>query len=602
MTKAWSGPLAPGQSLPMRFRRIGRVTLVLASSLAASVAGLAGPTAPAAATELICEPNSSWYEAGIPETSNEITHARVRDNYTGATAEFSVEAGVQQVVEAKVTAEVSLTQSLEAEVFEVVKGKMEAKIGSSIAVLHSKTSTEKVILKNLLPTGDSYVFYDGVKQVRVGWDLVRCNSSGTSSWTSNRGTAQSYTVQQDGAVGCKQPTEVYTMPNKAQRQFCGTTTLPGSGIDPPETGPGQPANGTKAYGVTKNAVEVRATSATCQSHPSVTNCASVIGTMNIGNTITPYCQKSGQTVGSNPWWVYGRTGNGLTGWIPSWWIDYPDNVLPGVATCSAAPLPGTGASFTSDARAELVTLGEGFTFWENTSGQLQGWPWGDSTVQGSGWGGSDGRDVWFADFDGDGRKDLVQLAGDSFRVWRRNTAAYGSWPWEAEFRTGGGWTGQDPSGVWWADINGDRRADLIQHNGDQLRYFPNLPGTWGAPVVIGTGWGGSDPRAVYFADTNADGRAEMIARSGDGFVVWPNANGQSGGWPWGTTYTTGSGWSGHDPSAVWWADITGDGRAEIVHKSGDQLRYFPNTGKGWGAAVPAGSGWTAVEPRKIYFA
>ncbi|MEV5974051.1 VCBS repeat-containing protein [Streptomyces sp. NPDC051921] len=270
----------------------------------------------------------------------------------------------------------------------------------------------------------------------------------------------------------------------------------------------------------------------------------------------------------------------------------------------------TGASFTGDERAELVAKEDGFRIWKNTGGQNLGWPWGDAKVNGSGWSGADPRSVYFADLDGDGYKDLVNLSGDGFRVWYHNGAPFGSNPWTGEFRTGSGWSGHDPSGIWFADITGDGQADLVEKSGDVLRYYRNLgDGTsWGAAVGMGSGYSGRDPRSLWFADLNGDQRAERIELSQGSFLVAPNTNGHTGGWPWGaTSYYTGSGWAGHDPSGIWFADITGDNRADLVEKTGDALRYFPNNGSGvggtnWGGPVGAGSGWSAVDPKGIYFA
>lgn len=91
---------------------------------------------------------------------------------------------------------------------------------------------------------------------------------------------------------------------------------------------------TTSYGITTNGLKVRGDNNSCRKYPSSANCSPVVDTMKIGDRIMPNCQKAGQTVGSNPYWVYGRTTHNKTGWIPSWWIDYPDNVLPGVPICA----------------------------------------------------------------------------------------------------------------------------------------------------------------------------------------------------------------------------------------------------------------------------
>lgn len=282
------------------------------------------------------------------------------------------------------------------------------------------------------------------------------------------------------------------------------------------------------------------------------------------------------------------------------------------APAAASAWTARGSSFDGDRLAELVAKdGDSFRIWQNINGDEWEWPWGSTgKLHGSGWSGVNPATVYFADLDGDHYKDLVQLDGDSFRVWKHNGALFGGNPWTGQpFRTGGGWSGANPSAVWFADINGDGTADLIHRYGDELHYFPNLGGgtSWGAPVTIGYGYGGSDPRAIWFADLNGDHRAERIERFGDTFMVGPNTTGGAGGWPWGTVYFTGSGWSGQDPSGIWFADITGDDRADLVQKHGDALRYFPNNGSdhqhtSWSAAVGAGNGWYAADPKGIYFA
>jgi hypothetical protein len=265
----------------------------------------------------------------------------------------------------------------------------------------------------------------------------------------------------------------------------------------------------------------------------------------------------------------------------------------------------SAASFSGDSRADMVLMGDGFRIWHNTNGQSQGWPWSSEYSAGSGWSGVDPAAVYFADMNGDGKKELIQKNGDGFRVWpNTNGQTAGAFPWGTEFTTGAGWTGVDPSDVYFADITGDGRADLVQRVGDELRYFPNTNGTgFGASIPAGNGWTGVNSRALYFADITGDGRADMINKSGDGFRVWPNTNGHTLAWPWGTEFATGAAWTGVDPLDVYFADITGDGRADLVQRVGDDLRYFVNTnGADFGAPIPAGNGWTGVNSRALYFA
>ncbi|GHA09052.1 hypothetical protein GCM10010372_05610 [Streptomyces tauricus] len=73
--------------------------------------------------------------------------------------------------------------------------------------------------------------------------------------------------------------------------------------------------------------------AACNNSPSVANCPNVEGQVNPGVSFEAWCQKIGsQTVGGNPYWVYVILPN-FDGWMASYYVDYPDNVLPDTPFC-----------------------------------------------------------------------------------------------------------------------------------------------------------------------------------------------------------------------------------------------------------------------------
>ena len=74
---------------------------------------------------------------------------------------------------------------------------------------------------------------------------------------------------------------------------------------------------------------------TCALSPSVANCPDVQGQAQPGDDLLVACQRIGQTVGGNPYWVNVEDlSNGATGWMASYYIDYPDNRLPNVPDCA----------------------------------------------------------------------------------------------------------------------------------------------------------------------------------------------------------------------------------------------------------------------------
>jgi hypothetical protein len=95
------------------------------------------------------------------------------------------------------------------------------------------------------------------------------------------------------------------------------------------------ANASATYKVRAGFVglAIRQNNGSCVQHPSTANCPPTGTKVSSGAVLTVFCQKQGQTVGSNPYWLYLETRSGVFGWLPSWYIDYPANRLPNVPNC-----------------------------------------------------------------------------------------------------------------------------------------------------------------------------------------------------------------------------------------------------------------------------
>ncbi|MFF3349474.1 hypothetical protein [Streptomyces sp. NPDC002779] len=76
----------------------------------------------------------------------------------------------------------------------------------------------------------------------------------------------------------------------------------------------------------------------CGESPSTTNCPDVTGQAQPGDRLEVHCQTLGQTVGSNPYWVFvDNHTRGTYGWMASYFIAHPDNKLPGVPSPCVGP-------------------------------------------------------------------------------------------------------------------------------------------------------------------------------------------------------------------------------------------------------------------------
>ncbi|WP_158306854.1 FG-GAP repeat domain-containing protein [Amycolatopsis sp. BJA-103] len=264
-----------------------------------------------------------------------------------------------------------------------------------------------------------------------------------------------------------------------------------------------------------------------------------------------------------------------------------------------------GSSLSGDARAEIVALqGDGTaTAWFNARGFAEP-PWGgDSKKIATGLGAP--NTVRMADLDGDGRKEFISVQPNGDIVAWYNALGFAEMPWGGDSKKiGVGFT--DPSRVFFADLSGDGKAEIIvlQPDGVLTAWynalgFEAMP--WGASKTIGTGF--SDPARIRFADLSGDGKAEIMSIQPDGTITaWYNALGFET-MPWGAAKTVGTGFT--EPSRVLFADISGDGKAEIVtvQPDGTVTAWYNALGfetMPWGPSATLGAGFP--EPARVLFA
>lgn len=261
-----------------------------------------------------------------------------------------------------------------------------------------------------------------------------------------------------------------------------------------------------------------------------------------------------------------------------------------------APTRGLAdAGSTRAGRAELIAVGGMPRVWPNTGG-FPDVPWGEPEPVDLA--GADPSRIRFADLDGDRRDDLVTINADGTITGWRTDHGFPSRPWRVSGEVGREWRGE-PAAVHLADLDGDGRAELIgvdtaddavlrawRNNGG----FPDWP--WDGPIGLGAGW--VDIAAARFADLTGDGRAELIEPAGHGLRVWPN-NGAFPSWPWGDPVDLGRSGAGGpryvDPQ---FADLDGDGYDDLVAVTPDGLTAWRNDhgfpGTPWEAPVPIGPG------------
>ena len=146
------------------------------------------------------------------------------------------------------------------------------------------------------------------------------------------------------------------------------------------------------------------------------------------------------------------------------------------------------------------------------------------------------------------------------------------------------------------DIDGDGKADICGRGVDG--YFCTLSSTGGlgdAPLRIAevsdaNGWnGGSNYPTFRFADINGDGRADLCGRAHAGIRCWLS-NGE--GFDNGFSFAVLASGDGYDQvkyySTIRYADINGDGKEDLCARFKDGFKCYLSTGNGFDKEVPLG--------------
>ncbi len=229
-------------------------------------------------------------------------------------------------------------------------------------------------------------------------------------------------------------------------------------------------------------------------------------------------------------------------------------------------------------------------------GTVEDNPWPESTSLGGDWSFAD--PLLLGDVTGDDHPDLITRdAAGALSIFHYQADA-GENPWPDKIAAGTGWNRFDT--LLLGDVTGDGRPDLIgrepaaaqgtlwiiPHDGEAGNPYDSTP-YW-----AGTGWNLAD--AMLLGDATGDGFPDILVRDATGALwIYPH-NGATSQNPYTSRTAAGTGWP--VGQALLLADATGDGRPDLIARTGDALAIHPHSGAASGALwsgppIAAGAGW-----------
>ncbi len=266
---------------------------------------------------------------------------------------------------------------------------------------------------------------------------------------------------------------------------------------------------------------------------------------------------------------YFRNANGDAS---AWW-DYPvTESADNVRAVFAADISGDGYVDVLSASANDNRI----TWYENDEGNLTfADAWTISTLA------DNPRDVAVADIDGDGDLDVVSGSADDDDVaWYENESIHrhAVFPWASEVDS----TPDGVNSLFLGDMSGDGDTDILctsLFEGNVECYESHRLG-YPAFGIFGLYSGASMPQQVCAADMEDDGDLDVVVTSwADDKIAWTEIKGASSIHFSVQQHIVSTGVQ-DGPTGVCAADLTGDGRAEVVACSSedDKVVWYKNNG------------------------
>jgi len=224
------------------------------------------------------------------------------------------------------------------------------------------------------------------------------------------------------------------------------------------------------------------------------------------------------------------------------------------------------------------------------------------------------RSIRLADVNGDGKADMIGRNADGVHVALSTGLGFANEEvWSGEFSDSKGWSAAEYSStIRWADVNGDKKADLIIRGADGIRVALST-GSGFEPSTLWTNYFSDDSKkpwkkaagyseTICLADVNGDGLADIVARGPEGIyvslssstsflqpVIWTTEFSDLGPIAWKEAKYS---------STFQLADVNGDGKADLIVRGPKGILVSLSTGNGfqqaslWSSSFSDANGWS----------
>jgi peptidoglycan/xylan/chitin deacetylase (PgdA/CDA1 family) len=229
------------------------------------------------------------------------------------------------------------------------------------------------------------------------------------------------------------------------------------------------------------------------------------------------------------------------------------------------------------------------------------------------WPASYTRSIRLADVNGDGMADIIGRNADGVHVALSTGLGFANEGlWSSEFSDNNGWGAAEyfPT-IRWADVNGDRKADLIIRGADGIRVALST-GSGFEPSTLWTNYFSDDSKepwkkvtgyseTICTADVNGDGLADIVARGPEGIYVSLSSSAsfiKPSLWTYEFSDLGTIAWKEERYSSTFQlADVNGDGKADLIVRGPKGIMVSISNGNGfqpaslWNVSFSDAGGW-----------